>query len=430
MPTKAPRNRTSPSGDYRARPRKFRRPRLLIIGCGDIGRRVVREAGRRFQIVGLARSAESLSAIRHAGAIALPAPALPARAPARPQDQATQPASDVSPLLPAGVPFQAQGKVTSAPPATERALQVSPATPGANTTAPRPPVAATTECRAQAARTHRLARWATHILHSAPPPGTGSDNADPLTRSWLNSLLAAPRRAAVAPAGRQRRLGAHRSRQAGVIVGLGQPGSPARQTRLRPPARRLVYLSTTGVYGNRNGQWVSETDAPRPQTARAARRVAAETLIRNTQRRHASRLRGLVLRVPGIYGDDRLPIDRLQQQIPALIPEDDVITNHIHAEDLARIAFTALMRGPGQRTLNAIDDSQLWLGEYLDRVADYLGLPRPPRFSRAELSQKLSPVRMSFMSESRRIRNTRLKRELRLQLRYPTVEDFFSQRRG
>lgn len=405
MPTRATRNRTSPSGNYRARPRKFRRPRLLIIGCGDIGRRVVREAGRRFHIIGLARSAASLSAIRQAGAVALPAPAFAPGTQGQPG--------------------------TTAPESRSGANQ-----PGS--THPHSPAGQTPAASAASTRAHhlqrarRLARWATHVLHSAPPPGTGSEDADPVTRHWLNSLLGAPRRAAVAPAKRLRRLGAHRSPQAGVIVGLGGPGSqtPARRARLRPPARRLVYLSTTGVYGNRNGQWVSETDAPRPQTARAARRVAAETLIRHAQRRHAPRLRGLVLRVPGIYGDDRLPADRLRQQIPALIPEDDVITNHIHADDLARIAFTALLRRPGQRTLNAIDDSQLWLGEYLDLVASHLALPPPPRVSRTELEKQLSPVRMSFMSESRRIRNTRLKRELRLRLRYPTVEDFFAQRQG
>ncbi|MDO5056527.1 MAG: NAD-dependent epimerase/dehydratase family protein, partial [Lautropia sp.] len=220
--------------------------------------------------------------------------------------------------------------------------------------------------------------------------GNGNGNDDPLTRHWLLRLRAA------------------RPRLAGT-----QP-------------RRLVYLSTTGIYGNRDGAWVSETDAPRPQTGRAARRVAAERLLRQANRQAPDRLATLVLRVPGIYGDDRLPVDRLRQLIPALLPEDDVITNHIHADDLARIAATALLRGPRQRTINAIDDSQLWLGDYLDLVADHLQLPRPPRFSRAELAQRLSPVRMSFMSESRRIRNQRLKRELRVRLRYPTVQDFLA----
>jgi len=114
-------------------------------------------------------------------------------------------------------------------------------------------------------------------------------------------------------------------------------------------------------------------------------------------------LPALVLRVPGIYAADRLPVERLRQQVPALVPADDVITNHIHADDLARIARTALLRGPRQRVINAVDDSQMTLGDYLDQVADRLGLPRPPRHSRAELARTLSEVRMSFMRESRRL---------------------------
>ena len=137
-------------------------------------------------------------------------------------------------------------------------------------------------------------------------------------------------------------------------------------------------------------------------------------------------LPALVLRVPGIYAADRLPVERLRQQVPALIPADDVITNHIHADDLARIARTALLRGPRQRVINAVDDSQMTLGDYLDQVADRLALPRPPRHSRAELARTLSEVRMSFMRESRRLDTRRLKRELRVRLQWPTVAAFLA----
>ena len=137
-------------------------------------------------------------------------------------------------------------------------------------------------------------------------------------------------------------------------------------------------------------------------------------------------LPALVLRVPGIYAADRLPVERLRQQVPALVPADDVITNHIHADDLARIARTALLRGPRQRVINAVDDSQMTLGDYLDQVADRLGLPRPPRHSRAELVRTLSEVRMSFMRESRRLDTRRLKHELRVWLQWPTVAEFLA----
>lgn len=285
------------------------------------------------------------------------------------------------------------------------------------------PLAATEASSAGFAHRRRLASWATHILHSAPPAGTG--DSDPLTQDWLRQLAAArPRHR---PSARKRRHGirAGHGRGAGVVIGLGQ--GPRRHARTTLPGalpRRLVYLSTTGIYGNRNGQWVSEADQPRPQTERARRRVAAERLIRDANRRLPHRLATLILRVPGIYGANRLPLERLRQQIPALVPEDDVITNHIHADDLARIATIGLLRGPHQRIINVIDNSQLYLGEYLDLVADHLHMQRPPRFSRAELSRQLSPIRMSFMSESRRIRNQRLKKELRVKLRYPTVADF------
>ena len=102
---------------------------------------------------------------------------------------------------------------------------------------------------------------------------------------------------------------------------------------------------------------------------------------------------------------------------------DDVFTNHIHAEDLARLACLALFRAPAGRVYNAADDSDLKMGDYFDAVADAFKLPRPPRLSRGEIGQRLSPLTLSFMSESRRLDNRRLKRELRTVLRYPTIAD-------
>jgi nucleoside-diphosphate-sugar epimerase len=102
---------------------------------------------------------------------------------------------------------------------------------------------------------------------------------------------------------------------------------------------------------------------------------------------------------------------------------DDVYTNHIHADDLARACVAALLRGLPQRVVNACDDSELKMGEYFDLAADLCGLPRPRRVARAEAVRELGPMTLSFMSESRRIDNRRLKRELRLRLRYPTVRE-------
>ena len=177
-----------------------------------------------------------------------------------------------------------------------------------------------------------------------------------------------------------------------------------------------MYLSTTGVYGDRRGAWIDETAAPRPRNERALRRLDAERQVRH------GAWRGAVLRVPGIYGADRLPLARLQEAIPVPLAHEDVVTNHIHAEDLARATIAALFRGAPARVYNAVDDSQLMLGEYLDKVADHAGLARPRRAPWEEMRRAAGPLRMSFLEESRRIRNGRLKRELRLRLRYADVD--------
>mgnify|MGYP000877495304 CR=1 FL=1 len=373
---------------YRPVPRRFRRQRLLIIGCGDIGQRVVQQLHHGWQVIGVARSDETLQKIRAAGAMAM-----------------------------------------------------------------------------QADDAHRLTRWATHILHAAPPASRDGEVTDRLTRGWLQALARArgQRARMTSRPGRTHRLGA---RSMGSLLAVPAPATQAPSRSRHTPAPRLVYLSTTGVYGDRGGAFTRETDTLQPLTDRAHRRVDAERQVRfgihrpdgsNAGSRHAdspshadgtrsdSTLRdgahlcgsrhrrlqqpplpALVLRVPGIYAADRLPVERLRQQVPALVPADDVITNHIHADDLARIARTALLRGPRQRVINAVDDSQMTLGDYLDQVADRLGLPRPPRHSRAELTRTLSEVRMSFMRESRRLDTRRLKRELRVRLQWPTVADFLA----
>lgn len=183
------------------------------------------------------------------------------------------------------------------------------------------------------------------------------------------------------------------------------------------PPQRIVYASTSGVYGDCAGAWVGETQALRPRTERAARRVGAERIWR------ASGLPVSILRIPGIYALDRVdgtPATRLTKGTPVLVAADDVFTNHIHADDLARACTLALFKGKSRRVYHASDDSQLKMGDYFDLAAQLLGLPPPPRLPRAQLTQVLSPVQMSFLSESRRLRNTRLKTELGLRLAYPS----------
>jgi nucleoside-diphosphate-sugar epimerase len=128
-----------------------------------------------------------------------------------------------------------------------------------------------------------------------------------------------------------------------------------------------------------------------------------------------------ILRVPGIYASDRLPIARLKARTPALVPEQDPYTNHIHADDLVRIIVAALGRGRPGRAYNAADDSSLRMGEYFDLVADCFGLPHPPRITWESARDTIPQTLQSFMRESRRLANQRLKRELRVRLRYPSV---------
>ena len=187
---------------------------------------------------------------------------------------------------------------------------------------------------------------------------------------------------------------------------------------------QLVYISTSGVYGDCGGAIVSESQPLDPQTARAQRRADAEKQIRNWAKHN--RVKASILRVPGIYAADRLPLSRLQQGMPRIIDSEDSYTSHIHADDLARVAVAALRYGKACRVYHASDDSRLKMGEYLDAVADAFNLPHLPRVSRTEAQRVLPETLLSFMNESRRLTNQRMKRELRVRLRYPAVADMLA----
>ncbi len=297
-----------PSNQYPlgALPARFRRSRVLIVGCGDVGMRVVRELHHRVQLTVLSASGSRADELRASGVRII-------------RGDLDQPHS-----------------------------------------------------------LRRLAALATRVLHLAPPPSEG----------WTDT--------------RTRAL--------------------ARALRLRAPPRVLVYGSTSGVYGDCAGERVGETRAIDADTPRARRRVDAERTVRFLGR--ATGLRASILRIPGIYAPDRVngtPRRRLLAGTPVLRAQDDVYTNHIHADDLARACIAALWRGRPQRVYNVNDDTCLKMGDYFDLAADLYGLPRPPRLARDAARVQLPLGLLSFMGESRRLDNTRLKRELRLCLRYPTV---------
>ncbi len=226
----------------------------------------------------------------------------------------------------------------------------------------------------------RIAPFA--VLHFAPPPAEGRD--DPRTQRLIASL-----------------------------------------SRARIIPQRFVYISTSGVYGDCAGARVDETRVRRAQTPRAKRRVAAEDRLRAWAARHRVQL--AVLRAPGIYAASRLPLDRIKLATPVLAPEHDVYTNHIHADDLARAAVAAIFHGRVNRAYNVTDDSEMQMGGWFDTVADAFHLPRPPRVTWEEAEQRVAPMLLSFMSESRRLCNRRMKRELRVRLAHPTPHALLAQ---
>lgn len=185
--------------------------------------------------------------------------------------------------------------------------------------------------------------------------------------------------------------------------------------------QRLIYISTSGVYGDCHGALIDETHPVHPESDRAIRRIDAERRIRNWGKRN--HISVSILRVPGIYAANRLPLTRLREGHPALLDTEDSYTNHIHADDLAQIIYAALRHARPNRIYHTCDDSHLKMGEYFDLVADHFGLPRSPRITRIQAQKQISPTMLSFMKESRRLKNQRLRKELHVKLLYPTVYD-------
>lgn len=301
----------SNSNPLGALPARFRRQRVLIVGCGDVGLRVARLLPASVKVMALTSTSTRVPEFR---------------------------AQNITPLL-------------------------------GNLDKP--------------ASLKRLAGLATRVVHLAPPPNDDPHaRSDPRTRSLLQAL------------------------------------------RLRTVPLGIVYGSTSGVYGDCQGLLVDETRPVKPDTSRAHRRVDAEAQLRWFGR--SAGVPTHVLRIPGIYAPDReggTPRGRLLKGTPVLAAADDVYTNHIHADDLARACLAAMHLGKPQRITNTSDDTDLKMGDYFDLAADLYGLPRPPRLARQEAAAQLPAMQLSFMSESRRLDNQRMKTELRLKLRYPTVQE-------
>jgi len=185
---------------------------------------------------------------------------------------------------------------------------------------------------------------------------------------------------------------------------------------------RLIYLSTTGVYGDHAGGPVDEDTPPAPATPRAQRRLAAETRLREWAEPRA--VSWCILRVPGIYGPGRLPLERLRNREPAIAPAEATPSNRIHVEDLVTACVAAGESSRADRRIyNVTDGSDASLTAYLQRVARLAQLPEPPLISRGEAERLFSASTWSFLGESRRVGNRRLREELEVELEFADLDE-------
>ncbi len=203
--------------------------------------------------------------------------------------------------------------------------------------------------------------------------------------------------------------GVEDTRVARLIDAFAETGQPG----------KVVYLSTTGVYGDCQGAWVDETRAPAPSVDRARRRLDAEQRWRAWSEATGRPL--VILRVAGIYGPGKLPVERLRKGLPMVSEAEAPITNHIHALDLVRVARAAMERGVSGEVYNVCDGHPESMTRYFNRVADFLGMPRPPLIGLAEAQSQLSPGMLSYLGESRRLSNRKMLEELGVTLVYPEL---------
>ena len=183
---------------------------------------------------------------------------------------------------------------------------------------------------------------------------------------------------------------------------------------------RIVAISTTGVYGDRGGELVSEEAPPNPQVDRAYRRYDMECQLRAWCEQHGVDL--IILRVGGIYGPGRLPLERIRKGIPILQQALAPKTNRIHAEDLAEICVAAARVDKRYRVYNVSDGSDSNMSEYFLTLADFFKLPAPPQVDWAEAECVMSPGMLSYLRESRRVSNARMLQELDVTLKYPDLK--------
>jgi nucleoside-diphosphate-sugar epimerase len=189
---------------------------------------------------------------------------------------------------------------------------------------------------------------------------------------------------------------------------------------LTPAPRRFVYISTTGVYGDHRGALVDETTPANPASEHAARRVAAETALADWAAGSGTGL--VILRVPGIYGPDRLGIERIRAGTPMLRDEDAGPGNRIHVDDLVRCCIATLESDAPPGIYNVGDGDHRTSTAFTGEVARQAGLPPPPTITMVEAERQFSPMRLSFLRDQRRVDTRKMREILKVSPRYPDAE--------
>jgi len=182
---------------------------------------------------------------------------------------------------------------------------------------------------------------------------------------------------------------------------------------------KIVYISTSGVYGDCQGNWVTEDQPLAPISSRAKRRVYAEKALLDYCSKYDCDY--MILRVGGIYGPNRLPIDRLKD-ITVICPEEAPHSNRIHVADLASVCYSAMASSIQNEIINVSDGHPTSMSDYYYKIADFANLPRPKCVPLAQAEEKLSAGMLSFIKESRRLSIDKMNSLLGVEIQFPTLE--------
>jgi nucleoside-diphosphate-sugar epimerase len=215
-----------------------------------------------------------------------------------------------------------------------------------------------------------------------------------------------------------------------IIYFVPPPGGGFTDTRVRnfcqlldnaPQPAKVIYISTTAVYGDHGDDWITEETSPAPTTSRGKRRLDAEETFKAWGQAHQVPV--IILRVAGIYGPGRLPLQQLLSNHPVLLPAEARPTNRIHADDLAAICLAVARKCNADDLFNICDGHPDTLTDYFTAAAKLLELPPPPQITLAEAHSLMTPLMLTYVREGHRISNNRLLNRLGIHLRYPTLAD-------